>query len=190
MEKQKSEMSSKSNPEKSRVQANAPMKTTEEKRYEEKMVRLMSEDIEGGMKVYPALTKITGVSWSIANATCSVLKIDKNRKIGSLTDEELKQITAFIKNPAVLPAFLFNRNRDFETGANIHLSGTGLELQKEFDIKRLKKIKSYRGIRHAAGQPVRGQRTKAHFRKNKTKGMGVKKRGKTEEKTEKKEYVK
>ena len=34
MEKQKSEMSSKPNPEKSRVQANAPMKTTEEKRYE------------------------------------------------------------------------------------------------------------------------------------------------------------
>jgi len=188
MEKQKPEMLNKqerrpANP------AHAPMKTAEEKRYEEKMVRLMSEDIEGSMKVYPALTKITGVSWAIANATCSVLKIDKNRKIGSLTDEEIKLVTAFIKNPKI-PAFLFNRNRNLETGENLHLSGTGLELQKEFDIKRLKKIKSYRGIRHAAGLPVRGQRTKSHFRKNKTKGMGVKKRGKSEEKTEKKEYVK
>ena len=34
----------------------------DEKAFSEKMVRIMSEDIEGGMKVYPALTKITGVS--------------------------------------------------------------------------------------------------------------------------------
>ena len=159
-----------------------------EKRYEEKMVRLMSEDIEGGLRLYPALTKITGVSWSLANATCNALKIDKNRKIGSLTEVELKKITDFIKNPTVLPTFLFNRNKDFESGKNVHLSGAGLELQTEFDIKRLKKIKSYRGVRHAAGQPVRGQRTKAHFRKNKTKGMGVKKKGKAAEKTEKPEF--
>ena len=188
MEKQKPEIK-KQQEKKSTSIANVPMKTQEEKRYEEKMVRLMSEDIEGSMKVYPALTKITGVSWGIANATCSALKLDKNRKVGSLTAEEIKEITAFIKKPEI-PSFLFNRNRNLETGEDIHLSGTGLELQKEFDIKRLKKIKSYRGIRHAAGQPVRGQRTKAHFRKNKTKGMGVKKRGKTEEKGERKEYVK
>lgn len=66
------------------------------------------------------------------------------------------------------------------------MTGTGLELQTEFDIKRLKKIKSYRGIRHAANLPVRGQRTKSHFRKNKTKSMGIKKRGKTEDKVENK----
>ena len=40
-----------------------------------------------------------------------------------------------------------------------------LDIQKEFDIKRLKKIKSYRGLRHAQGLPVRGQRTRSHFRK-------------------------
>jgi small subunit ribosomal protein S13 len=39
-------------------------------------------------------------------------------------------------------------------------------LRKEFDIKRLKKIKAYRGVRHSAHLPVRGQRTKANFRKN------------------------
>src|SRR3989338_5242719 len=80
-----------------------------DKKYDEKMVRLMSEDIEGAMKVYPALTKINGVSWSLANAVCSVLKLDKNRKVGSLTEDELKKITEFIKNPQI-PDFLFNRN--------------------------------------------------------------------------------
>jgi len=182
MEKQKSEMN-KFQERKSESLVAIPKKTQEERRYEEKMVRLMSEDIEGAMKIYPALVKIKGVSWGLANAVCNTLKIDKNRKIGSLTEEELKKITEFIKNPKI-PEFLFNRKRDFETGKNIHLSGTGLELQTEFDIKRLKKIKSYRGIRHAAGQPVRGQRTKAHFRKNKTKGMGIKKKEKSENKNE------
>ena len=70
--------------------------------------------------------------------------------------------------------FLLNRRKDFESGLDKHLSSTDLELQRDFDIKRLKKIKSYRGIRHAAGQPVRGQRTKAHFRKNRGKSVGIK----------------
>ena len=43
--------------------------------------------------------------------------------------------------------------------------------------KRLQMIKSYKGMRHAAGLPVRGQRTKSNFRKNKGKGsLGVKKK--------------
>jgi small subunit ribosomal protein S13 len=148
----------------------------DEKKYREKLVRILSEDIEGGMKIYPGLTKIKGVSWSIANAVCNVLKVDKNRKIGSLSPEEIKKISDFIKNPQI-PQHLLNRRKDFETGKDMHVSGSDLELQKEFDIKRLKKIKSYRGLRHASGQPVRGQRTKAHFRTNRPKGGGIKKKG-------------
>ncbi len=153
---------------------------TDEEKYKERMIRILSEDIEGGMTVYAGLTKIKGISWSLANAICKVLKIDKNRKIGSLTDAEVKKISDFIKNPQI-PLFIFNRRFDFETGENKHLTGTHLELQKEFDIKRLKKIKSYRGIRHSAGLPVRGQRTKSHFRKNKAKGAGIKKKVKAVE---------
>ena len=153
---------------------------TEEERYKERMIRLLSEDIEGGMTVYAGLTKIKGISWSLANAVCKVLKIDKNRKAGSLTDVEVKKISDFIKNPRI-PSFIFNRRFDFDTGKDRHLTGTDLELQKEFDIKRLKKIKSYRGIRHSAGLPVRGQRTKSNFRKNKAKGAGIKKKVKAVE---------
>ena len=148
---------------------------TDEEKYKERMIRILSEDIEGGMTVYAGLTKIKGISWSLANAICKVLKIDKNRKVGSLTDAEVKKISDFIKNPQI-PPFIFNRRFDFETGKDMHLTGTHLELQREFDIKRLKKIKSYKGIRHSAGLPVRGQRTKSHFRKNKAKGAGIKKK--------------
>ena len=157
-----------------------------EEKYEEKLVRILSEDIEGRMGVYAGLTKIKGVSWGIANAVCKALGLDKSRKIGSLSHEEIKKISEFIKNPKI-PNYLLNRRKDFETGHDKHLTGSDLELQKDFDIKRLKKIKSYRGIRHAAGQPVRGQRTKAHFRKNKPKGAGIKSKMK---RPERKEYQK
>jgi small subunit ribosomal protein S13 len=149
----------------------------DDKKYAEKIIRILSEDIEGGMTVYSGLTKIKGVSWSLANATCKILKLDKKRKIGSLTEAEIKLISDFLKNPKV-PKFILNRRHDLETGDDKHLTGSDLELRKEFDIKRLKKIKSYRGIRHSAGLPMRGQRTKSNFRRERKKGAGIKKKNK------------
>ena len=151
-------------------------KTQEEKR-EDRLVRIMSNDIEGKMMIYSGLTKIKGVSWSLSNATCKILKIDKKKRIGLLTKEEIDKISDFLKNPKV-PAHLVNRRKDFDSGEDKHLIGSNLELQKEFDIKRLKKIKSYRGIRHTIGQPVRGQRTKSHFRSNRKRGSGIKRKEK------------
>ena len=77
---------------------------------------------------------------------------------------------------------MLNRQKDFEVGKNKHLVGSDLDLRKEFDIKRLKKIKSYRGLRHLVGLPMRGQRTRSHFRKNRSKGAGIKKKPKKVEK--------
>jgi small subunit ribosomal protein S13 len=148
------------------------------KKEDERMVRILSTDIEGRMKIFPGLTKIKGISWSFSNAVCKVLKIDKDRKIGSLNDGEIKQILEFVKNPKV-PKFALNRRVDFETGEDKHLMGVDLELQNEFDIKRLKKIKSYKGLRHAIKLPLRGQRTRGNFRKNRAKGVGIKKKSKT-----------
>ncbi len=150
-------------------------KNRPEKKYEEKLIRILSKDIEGNLKVYVGLTKIKGISWSLANAICRSLNLDKNRKMGSLTKEEIDKINDFIKHPK-MPSYLLNRKVDYETGENKHLIGSDLELQKEMDIGRLKKIKSYKGYRHAMGLPLRGQRTKSHFRKNKKKGVGIKKK--------------
>jgi small subunit ribosomal protein S13 len=150
-----------------------------EGKFEEKLVRILSKDIEGKLNVYVGLTKIKGVSWSLANAICKALNFDKKRKIGSLSKEEIDKINDFVKNPK-MPMYLANRNMDIETGKDKHIIGNDLDLQKEFDIGRLKKIKSYRGLRHTLGQPVRGQRTKSHFRKNKKKGVGIKKKARTE----------
>ena len=148
-----------------------------QQRSEDRMVRLLSKDVEGKTAVYSGLTKVKGISWSMANAICKKLGMDKKRKVGSLTDEELKNLEDFMKNPE-LPEHLINRRKDFETGEDSHLIGANLELKKEFDIKRLKKIKSYRGFRHMSGLPSRGQRTRSNFRRNKAKGSGIKKKPK------------
>lgn len=142
---------------------------------EVRLIRILSKDIPGNKKLYVGIQAIRGVSWSFANAVCKKLNLDKSKRIDELSEEEIKKISEFIKNPS-LPSFLVNRRKDYDTGKDKHLHGADLDLQKEFDIKRLKKIKSYRGIRHMAGQPVRGQRTKSHFRSNrkKTGAVGVK----------------
>ncbi len=150
----------------------------EEKR-EDRLVRILARDIEGKMKLYVGLTKIKGVSWAMSNAVCKILGLDKNKKIGELSEKEIKEITEFLKNPKV-PVFLVNRRFDFETGEDKHLIGVDLDLRKDFDIKRLKNIRSYRGLRHQVGLPSRGQRTKAHFRRNKSKSVGIKKKAKKE----------
>ena len=149
----------------------------QEQQYEDKMLRILSTDIEGRMTIYSGLTKIKGISWGFSNALCHVLKLEKTRKMGSLTQKEIDSITAFIADPKV-PSYMLNREKDFTTGEDQHIVGSTLELKKEFDIKRLKGIKSYRGFRHMLGLPSRGQRTKSNFRKNRKKGAGIKKKNK------------
>ena len=154
-------------------------KEQSKEKYEERVVRILSKDVEGKSTLYSGLTKVNGISWSMANAICKALNFDKRRKIGSISPEEIQKITDFMKNPK-FPGYLMNRRKDFETGENKHLLGTNLELQHEFDIKRLRKIRSYRGYRHAMGLPTRGQRTRSHFRKNKGKSVGIKRKVKKE----------
>ena len=153
------------------------LEKTPNKKVVERIDRIFQNDIEGSSSIYSGLTQIKGVSWALSYASCKSLRINKNKKIGELTSEEIKKVEEFLKNPQ-LPQYLKNRQKDFETGEDKHLTGSDLELRKEFDIKRLKKIKSYRGFRHITGLPSRGQRTKSNFRKNRAKGAGIKKKNK------------
>lgn len=155
--------------------------TAKHKRREENevtLVRMLGKDIRGDIKIESALTKISGVSWAFSNAICKILNLDKKKIIQDFTKEDMADIEKFVKNPNI-PNFLKNRQKDFDDGEDKHISGTDLKLRKEFDIKRLKKIKSYRGIRHSANLPLRGQRTKANFRRNKKQSVAAAKKKKT-----------
>jgi len=141
-----------------------------------RLVRILSKDIKGTKKTYRGLCSIKGISWAFSNAVCRLAGIDKNKKIQELSQEEIKKIESLISNPEKIPFYLKNRREDRIDGRTKHIYGADLDLQTEFDIKRLKKIKAYKGVRHASGQPVRGQRTKSHFRHNKKKsGIGASK---------------
>ncbi len=142
------------------------------------MVRLMATDINGNLKIANALRRIRGISFMFSHAICTSEGISPSAKIGSLSDSELKTLEGAIKNQATeanLPQWLLNRRNDPETGKGMHLTGTQIELVKRDDINTMRRIRSYRGIRHQMGLPVRGQRTRSSFRKSK-KAVGVMKK--------------
>lgn len=138
---------------------------------EVRLIRILGKDIRGDKKFLVGITGLKGISWSFANALSKILKIDPNKKISELSEKEIQQITQFIKSPKI-PSYMMNRRKDYNFGEDKHMIGSDLDMQKDFDIKRIKKIKSYKGVRHILGQPVRGQRTKSHFRTNRKNKKG------------------
>jgi len=141
------------------------------------IIRIFSADLDGYKAIKHGLTKVKGISFSMANAICHISGIDVNKKAGYLDENEVKKIEATLGDLSKFPTWMLNRRRDYDDGTNSHLLNVDLKLRTEFDVKRLKKIKSYRGMRHAVGLPVRGQRTKGHFRA-KGKSLGVKRKKK------------
>lgn len=141
------------------------------------IVRLIDVDILGNKPIYYAINQVRGMGFSMVNSICNLLKLDKNKKVGECTDEELAKIEAAIRNPPV-PAWMMNRRKDLDTGKDIHLLSSDLKFATDFDIKRMRKIKCYKGVRHSLGQPVRGQRTKSHFRRGRAVGVSKGKGGK------------
>jgi len=141
------------------------------------IVRIAGTDVKGETQLFASLQKIKGVGGSLANAVCRVHGFKRNRKIGTLTDAEIKKIEETLKNPAKfgIPSWTFNRRKDLETGEDKHIVGPDLKFRKEQDVKRMIRIKSYKGVRHMFGLPVRGQRTRSSFRKGRTVGVVRKK---------------
>lgn len=147
-----------------------------EENEERGIVRIVGFDIDSSLSVMNGLRRIKGISFMFANAICKKLGINPRTKIGDLSEEKIKEIENFIKNPEGVPKWILNRRKDLITGKDTHLVGGDLELKIKEDIEFLKKIRAYRGIRHEMGLPVRGQRTGGKsFRKGKTIGVMKKK---------------
>ena len=139
-------------------------------------MRIAETDIPGDLRVPYGLSLIKGVGINMAFALCRLLGIDPNKRVGFLTDQEIAKIEQAIKNPKAIgiPTWMLNRRRDYETGQDMHLVGAQLIYYVRRDIEREKRIKSWRGIRHALGLKVRGQKTSRTGRTGMT--VGVKRR--------------
>jgi len=139
------------------------------------IVRVATTELKGKMPVKLALTKIKGVGPMMASATIEILNLDANKKIGEFEDAEINKLETFLENIKDIPEWLMNRKKDPVTGKTHHLISTDLKLSLKHDTDFIKKIKCYRGMRHAFGLKVRGQRTKSTGRRGKTVGVHRKK---------------
>lgn len=138
----------------------------------QQITRVLDTDVDGSLLVSKALAKVKGIGFMLSNALVKIAGFE-NKKASELTREDLNKLKEILDNPSKngIPSWMLNRRRDPEEGIDKHLITTNLTLRKDFDIKILKKIKAYRGMRHSAGLPVRGQNTKAHFREGKSVGV-------------------
>lgn len=145
------------------------------------IVRIANTDLDGEKKVVNALLNIKGLGHTMSRAVCIAAGIDPDRKLMSLSEEEIKKLEDVIKNPRAfgIPSWLLNRRFDPETGKDLHLVGQELVIKQKFDIQRMIDMKCYRGLRHMYGLPVRGQRTRSTHRKGMTVGVVRKKEGKS-----------
>ena len=91
-----------------------------------------------------ALTTLYGIGWTNVKAVLSKTGVDANKKVKEVSEEDFKKILEVIET-------------------NYKVEGYLREAINE-NIKRLREIGSYRGIRHIRGLPVDGQRTKSNAR--------------------------
>jgi len=131
------------------------------------IVRIVGNDIPGERKSLVGLTQIKGIGYNFATAILDTLKININSNIGNLTDANIEAIEKLILDPigANFPTWFLNRNKDFETGANLHLLTSDIPFTLRNDIERERITASWRAYRHLSGLKVRGQRTRTSGRK-------------------------
>ena len=139
-------------------------------------VRIANTDLDGNKSIGNALKKIKGVGFMFSNMACNIAGVDKTIKVGYLDEEMIKKLDDILNNPSKYnaPSWMLNRRKNYEDGKDYHAITGNLSFVEENDIKLMKKIRWYRGVRHGMGLPVSGQRTKSNFRKSKGKvSLGV-----------------
>lgn len=108
------------------------------------MARIAGVDLPDHKKIDIALTYIYGIGRSNVEILVQNTAIDRAKKVGDLSEEEIGKIQKVL-------------DENFKIGGD-------LKGEENENIKRLKQIGSYRGLRHIKGLPVAGQRTRSNAR--------------------------
>ena len=123
------------------------------------MARIVGVDIPRNKKVAYSLCYIHGIGLSTAVMICNKAKINIEKRVQDLTEKQVVSI------------------RETISALGINVEGE-LRSFNAMNIKRLKDVGTYRGLRHRKGLPVNGQRTKTNARtrkgKKRTIGLGKK----------------
>lgn len=139
------------------------------------ILRIAGKDIEGSKKLIVAISEIKGVGYNFAQILTQTLNINPDKRVGFLTEGEIREIENAIANPdkAGVPQWYLNRRKNMDTGSNQHFITSDLDFASSNDVEREKLVMSWRGYRHMFGLRVRGQRTRTTGRKGGA--VGVKK---------------
>lgn len=156
-----------------------PKKTTKKKEEQDEdfqyIVRIANTDIDGNKNVVMGIAQIKGIGRHMAVLIADATGIDKKLKMGKLDDAQIEKIRSILDDiEKIAPGWMLNHRKDIETGKNIHLISSDVDLRLRDDINLLKMIRSYRGIRHETGLSVRGQRTRANNRRGLALGVSKK----------------
>lgn len=108
------------------------------------MQRLMGVILPDEKRIDYALTLIHGIGWSRSKEVLAGAGVDEATRVKDLSEDQVKALTNFIDK-------------------RIKVEGELREERSE-NIKRLREIGSYRGMRHGMGLPSRGQRTRSNAR--------------------------
>jgi small subunit ribosomal protein S13 len=111
------------------------------------LARIAGVDLPNEKRVEVALTYIFGIGPSTARKILETTKVDPNKRVKSLSDEEAARLRSEIEQ-------------------NYRIEGS-LKTETGMNIKRLMDIGAYRGLRHRRSLPVRGQRTRTNARTRK-----------------------
>ncbi|KXK11727.1 MAG: 30S ribosomal protein S13 [Microgenomates bacterium OLB23] len=118
------------------------------------MIRISGRNLPDDKRIEYALTIVYGIGWKKSSEILEKLKIDTHTKVKDLTEEQVHKIQAEVGT--------FKVEGDLKEEINAN-------------IKRLREIGAYRGIRHLRGLPAHGQRTRsnARTRRGKRKTVGA-----------------
>jgi small subunit ribosomal protein S13 len=147
------------------------------------IVRIIGKDLDGTKNINESLMRIKGINHRLGKIItikfCKENKLSNETKLGNLTNEQVKLLEKIVQSPdkADIPKWILNRQKDYDTGEDKHLTMNDLDFQLRNDFQRLAEIKSYKGLRHMWGLTVRGQKTRSKHRgKGKGKVVGVSKK--------------
>ena len=117
------------------------------------MARIAGINIPTQKKLKIALTYVYGIGNKVSNDICLKAKVDSNTRVQDLSESEIKNISDVISS-----SFLVEGDLRREVSGN---------------IKRLKDLGTYRGVRHRRNLPCRGQRTHTNARTKKGKAIAI-----------------
>ena len=117
------------------------------------MARIAGVNVPSNKRLVIALSYIVGIGNKFSNDKCTTVQIDKNKRVNSLTEDEIIKIRECIDKNYIVEG--------------------DLRRSVSSNIKRLTDLGCYRGLRHRSKLPVRGQRTHTNARTRKGKAIPI-----------------